>query len=260
MYLCTVILASSECYAFGSLNPISIILWDGVPLTYGYHAADPAPTLCDPKQRHGEDAGLRTLIASLVIRRSLAASPCLDERSEAISTERSHQPVWENRCPRKKQDVLGKALPLPLRAWAAKRTKPSRGGVRIASTPPPTLVRFAAQALKGRGEYPSLRPHRFHSTRVGRPGRWSTRNDRAGWLSQVADRPTDIASRGDQPLPAGGRMSARTHTRRRECCLAPITPANPPARPTLGRPCRPGGPLSGRSYSPASRAGSSGAV
>jgi len=47
-------------------------------------------------------------------------------------------------------------LPLPLRAWAAKRTKVGGRGARSHAPPrwaplPPTLIRFAAKALKGRG-------------------------------------------------------------------------------------------------------------
>jgi hypothetical protein len=55
-------------------------------------------------------------------------------------------------------------LPLPVRAWAAKRTKVGGRGANprqpswIAPLPPP-LVRFAVQALKGSGSLlPSGRP------------------------------------------------------------------------------------------------------
>jgi hypothetical protein len=106
------------------------------------------------------------------------------ERSEAIFTERSHRPTGGLlRRASKKQDVLGKALPLPLREGVG-----GRGAYRFDPSPNPLP--------QGEGEYPSLRPHRFHSTRVGRPGRWSTRDNRV-CVAVAGRRPTDAAIRAD---------------------------------------------------------------
>ena len=69
-----------------------------------------------------------------------------------------------------------KVLPLPLRAWAAKRTKVG-GRDFVPHLPlPPTLVRFAAQALKGRGSaFPmpgNLRGFIQAAPAAGRLARW----------------------------------------------------------------------------------------
>ena len=67
-------------------------------------------------------------------------------------------------------------LPLPLRAWAAKRTKVGGRGRSEARTDqplPPTLVRFAAQALKGRGSALEIQIHPAYATLVRRSRRRS---------------------------------------------------------------------------------------
>jgi hypothetical protein len=61
-------------------------------------------------------------------------------------------------------------LPLPLWAWAVKRTKPTRGGNETYEFPHPP-----GRSCKGRGNLHALR--HFIKRRLGRCRRWSTGND-----------------------------------------------------------------------------------